>query len=163
MRKTSVLLLAMGVLFAGCIDGGDRASGVEYNGLEYEPPLEVPDFTLTDQNGDNVSLSDFEGKVVVVAFTYTYCPDVCLVIEENLNFVKAQLGDGASDVVFLSISTDPARDTPAHLLEWTIQIGYDWPHLTSDNHTLPPRDLGFLGDIRLQRQPRRWQPLRRGN
>ena len=136
MRKITVLLLALGILVAGCIEDSDGTSEVDYHGLEYEPPLAAADFTLTDQNSNEVSFSDFSGKVVIVAFTYTHCPDVCLVIEGNLDYVKSQLGDGSSQVAFISISTDPARDTPTHLLEWTVERGYDWPHLTSENHTL---------------------------
>ncbi len=78
MRKTSVLLLAMGILVAGCIEDSDGTSEVDYHGLEYEPPLAAADFTLTDQNSNEVSFSDFSGKVVIVAFTYTHCPDACL-------------------------------------------------------------------------------------
>ncbi len=94
----------------------------------------APDFTLTDQNGQSVSLSDFEGKVVVLAFTYTACPDVCLAIEANLDYVKGEMSD-EDDLVILSMTIDPARDTPEHLLEWTTQQGYDWPHLTSNDHS----------------------------
>ena len=132
MRKRLVPLLAIALLFAGCMGGGNSSS-LNFYGLEYQPALSVEDFTLTDQNGENVSLSDFEGKVVVLSFTYTNCPDVCLVIESNMNAVKSQLGEAESDVVFISITMDPARDTPAHFLEWTSQMGYDWPHLTSED------------------------------
>ena len=136
MRTIAILLLGLMIVLPGCIESqsDDHGHDVEFNGLEYQPPISAPDFTLTDQNGNNVSLSDSDGKVVVVGFTYTHCPDVCLVVEANMNFVKSQLGDDASNVAFISISIDPARDTPEHLLEWTSQMGYDWPHLTSENH-----------------------------
>ena len=136
MRTVAVLLLGLVLILPGCIEmpSDDHGHEAEFNGLQYQPPISAPDFTLTDQNGNNVSLSDSDGKVVVVGFTYTHCPDVCLVVEANMNFVKSQLGDDASNVAFISISIDPARDTPEHLLNWTNQMGYDWPHLTSENH-----------------------------
>ena len=129
------VLLAMVLLtsaLAGCF-GGDEGPH-DFNGIEYDPASPAPGFTLTDQNGQSVSLSDFEDKVVIVAFTYTACPDVCLAIEANLHYVNEQLSD-ESDLVILSITMDPARDTPEHLAEWTTQRGYDWPHLTSDDHS----------------------------
>jgi cytochrome oxidase Cu insertion factor (SCO1/SenC/PrrC family) len=89
---------------------------------------------LLDQNGEQVSLSDFEDKVVVIAFTYTICPDVCLAIEANLDYIDEQMAD-EEDLVILSITIDPARDTPEHLWGWTNVRGYDWPHLTSYNHS----------------------------
>ena len=74
---SSILLMSA---LSGCIGGSDEHE-YEFNGIEYDPASPAPDFTLTDQNGNDVSLSDFEGKVVVLAFTYTACPDVCLAIE----------------------------------------------------------------------------------
>ena len=132
MNKTPLLVACLFLFssLAGCFGGGHEHH--DFNGIEYDPAWPAPDFTLTDQNGQSVSLSDFEDKVVVLAFTYTACPDVCLTIEANLHYVNEQLSD-ESDLVILSITIDPTRDTPEHLLEWTSARGYDWPHLTSDN------------------------------
>ena len=118
---------------SGCI-GGDDHHEYDFNGMEYDPASPAPEFTLTDQNGNDVSLSDFEGKVVVLAFTYTACPDVCLAIEANLHHVNTEMGD-EEDLVILSMTIDPVRDTSAHLLEWTTQRGYDWIHLTSRDYS----------------------------
>ena len=118
---------------SGCI-GGDDHHEYDFNGMEYDPASPAPEFTLTDQNGNDVSLSDFEGKVVVLAFTYTACPDVCLAIEANLHHVNTEMGD-EEDLVILSMTIDPVRDTSAHLLEWTTQRGYDWIHLTSGDYS----------------------------
>ena len=121
---------------SGCIGGEhEHENEYDFHGLEYNPASPAPDFTLTDQNGESVTLSNFEDKVVVLAFTYTACPDVCLAIEANLDYVDNEMSD-ESDLVILSMTIDPARDTPEHLLEWTTQRGYDWAHLTSVNHSL---------------------------
>ena len=117
---------------SGCI-GGEHDE-YDFNGIEYDPASPAPGFTLLDQNGEQVSLSDFEDKVVVIAFTYTICPDVCLAIEANLDYIDEQMAD-EEDLVILSITIDPARDTPEHLWGWTNVRGYDWPHLTSYNHS----------------------------
>ena len=61
------------------------------------------------------SLSDLEGKVVVVAFIYTSCPDICLAISANMAYAQDSLGEESDDVVFVSVTIDPARDTVEHL------------------------------------------------
>ena len=65
MRRVFVLLMVGVLLLAGCLGGNEEA--VSFNGHQYNPPVDAPDFTLTDQDGNDVSLSDFDGKVVVVA------------------------------------------------------------------------------------------------
>ena len=136
MRRVVVLVLTSALLFAGCFGSGDDVE-VSFNGLEYQPPVDAPDFTLTDQNGDDVSLSDYEGKVIVVAFTYTHCVDICPVIESNMKYIKEELGDSyGEDVVYLSISIDPLRDTPEVLADYVTNNGYDWPHLTSTDYDM---------------------------
>ena len=134
MREKSIALAILMLIssLSGCV-GHNHEDAYDFHGMEYNPAPPAPDFTLTDQNGQSVSLTDFDNKVVVVAFTYTSCPDVCLAIEANLNYIDGEMSE-ESDLVILSISIDPARDTPAHLLEWTTVRGYDWAHLTSDDH-----------------------------
>lgn len=138
MRVRCILLclVLLSTSLAGCLSDDDDhgEDSHPFNGMTYDHASAAPGFTLTDQHGDAISLSDFEGKVVVVAFTYTHCPDVCLAIEANLNFIDGEMSD-VSNLVLLSISIDPARDTPSHLLEWTTARGYDWTHLTSLNHS----------------------------
>ena len=91
-----------------------------FNGIEYRDPIEAPDFTLVDQYGNNVTLSNYEGKVVVLAFIYTSCPDVCLIISSNLQWAKMNLQEDLVDeVVFLSVTIDPARDTVERCLLYT--------------------------------------------
>lgn len=136
MRYTPTLLMVSILLISalsGCT-GSDHEDPYDFHGMEYNPASPAPDFILTDQNGHNVSLSDYEGKVIVLAFTYTACPDVCLAIEANLHYINGEMS-GDDDLVILSMTIDPARDSPEHLLEWTTQRGYDWTHLTSENHS----------------------------
>ncbi len=125
------ILLGLTLLLPGCM--GDET---ELIGTEFIDPPDAPDFTLLDQNGDLFTFSDLEGKVIVVAFIYTSCPDICLIISANMLYVKENLGSYSEDVVFVSVTIDPARDTVAHLSEWTEQMGYDWYHLTHSAHVL---------------------------
>ena len=134
-NRIIAVMVVFSMLFAGCTSEDDVVD-LEFNGTEYREPLSVADFTLTDQNGNDVSLSDFEGKVVVVMFTYTACPDVCLAVENNMAYIHSKLDDNGieDNVAILSISIDPARDTVEKLSEYTTEMGFDWPHLTSTDH-----------------------------
>jgi len=95
---------------------------------------EAPGFTLTDgRNAEPLALASLRGKVVVLSFLYTRCPDVCPLTAEQFRVTQDALGDDADDVVFLAVSTDPANDTPqatqdfsrAHRLDrgWHYLIG----------------------------------------
>ncbi len=76
------------------------------------------DLALTDHNGRARSLKDFLGKVVVVFFGYTQCPDVCPTNMSTLRDVMTQLGPDAEKVQVLFVSVDPERDTQELLAQY---------------------------------------------
>lgn len=79
---------------------------------------QAPDFTLVDQQGRQTALSRFRGKLVLLNFIYTHCVDVCPITTASLQRVQQELikrGWWATDVVFVSVTTDPERDSPAVL------------------------------------------------
>jgi protein SCO1 len=80
-----------------------------------DPPRQLADFTLTGVDGQPLSFSDLYGKVTLLYFGYTHCPDVCPITLGEFRQVKAHLGDAAENVNFLMISVDGARDTPEYL------------------------------------------------
>lgn len=102
----------------------------------------APDFALTDQEGRRVSLSDFRGRLVLLNFIYTRCTDVCPLTTATLTRVQRGLikkGWWARDVVFLTITTDPAHDTAAVLRTYARRYRADargWHFLTGDEGTL---------------------------
>ena len=71
----------------------------------------APDFRLRDSSGQAYSLSQFRGRVVVLAFLYTQCPDACPLTAELLRNVDAAAGH-PQDVEYVAVSVDPVRDTP---------------------------------------------------
>ncbi len=76
-------------------------------------------FTLVDQDGKTVTDRDFRGKLLLVYFGYTFCPDVCPTELQAMTLVMDELGDLAgTKVVPLFITIDPQRDTPAVLKEY---------------------------------------------
>jgi protein SCO1/2 len=74
----------------------------------------MPDlaFQLTDDNGKRVTAADYQGKVVLLYFGYTHCPDVCPLTLAHLHGVLQRLGAKANEARILFVSVDPARDTP---------------------------------------------------
>ena len=72
-------------------------------------------FRLVDDGGRPVTAADYAGKVVVLYFGYTHCPDVCPLTLSHVAEAVQRLGDGAGKVRILFVSVDPARDTPAIL------------------------------------------------
>ena len=72
----------------------------------------APDFHLQDQNGKAVSLAQMQGKVVVLTFWYTHCPDMCPLAAEKVHQTLITLGKQAKQVAVLAVSVDPFNDTP---------------------------------------------------
>ena len=103
-----------------------------------QPPLPriapAPEFTLTSQDGAQVTLADFRGKVVAVTFIFTLCTQTCPVLTPMMSFVQDRLGDDfGSKIAFASITVDPERDTPEVLKEYAQAFGADlsgWSFLT---------------------------------
>ena len=89
----------------------------QFSGTVLQSEMPVTDFTLTSADGP-VSLSDYRGKVVLLYFGYTFCPDVCPTTLSDVNKALGRLGDKAEDVQLIMISVDPARDDPDKLAEY---------------------------------------------
>ena len=82
-------------------------ANTDITGLDY-----AKGFALTDHNGQPRTLADFKGKVVVVFFGYTQCPDVCPTTLSELAGIKKALGSEAERLQVIFITLDPQRDTP---------------------------------------------------
>lgn len=106
--------LAAYITFTGRLPWGPP----NFNGLELESAEPLPDFTLTSSNGEPLSLSDLRGKVVLIYFGYTYCPDACPTTLAQLKKVPAALGDRADEVQVVMVTVDPRRDTPEVLRDY---------------------------------------------
>lgn len=94
-------------------DGAHEAApGDGYWGTLALPRKAAPATELRDSLGRPTTIAQFHGKVVLVTFLYTHCPDICPLITANLRVVLSRLGAGASRVQVVAISTDPRGDTP---------------------------------------------------
>jgi protein SCO1 len=94
-------------LLAGCFDNKPSFVSIDLTGADY-----ALDFSLPDQNGKLRSIKDFAGKIVVVFFGYTQCPDVCPTTMAELVEVRKALGKDGQRVQSIFVTVDPDRDTP---------------------------------------------------
>jgi protein SCO1/2 len=107
-----------------------------------QPQLEVfgtlPAFELTDQTGAPMSSDALAGKVVLLDFVYTHCTDVCPLLSATFSEAQRKLADQnllGSKVMLVSLSVDPAHDTPQALAEYGQRFKADpaaWKFLTGD-------------------------------
>jgi len=105
-----LIALLWGIILYVYINNNSKS---DYYGIVYE--REAPEFTLTDQDGSKVSGSDFKGKVVLLFFGYTHCPDICPMTMSVMNSVMDKLGEKAERVQVIFITVDPERDTQEKL------------------------------------------------
>ncbi len=110
MRKALWLLtLALGLNLAGC----DQARQPTFRGSDISGASFGQRLALTDHNGRAVTLASFKGKLVVLFFGYTHCPDVCPTTLSDMAEAFKLMPDGAPEKVqVLFVSVDPERDTP---------------------------------------------------
>lgn len=83
----------------------------QLNGTLFDTPVEAYDISGTNYDGTPFRLSDTRGKITVIFFGYTFCPDVCPFTLADLKQVREKLGDKASDFAVVFITVDPERDT----------------------------------------------------
>ncbi len=101
------VLAGAGGLLSACSESRPKFSSVDVTGASY-----AKDFEMTDHNGKVRRLADFKGKVVVMFFGYTQCPDVCPTSMAELAEVKKALGADGDKLQGIFVTVDPARDTP---------------------------------------------------
>ncbi len=94
------------------------ASKSPFNAIDVTGASMGGELALTDHNGQPRTLADFRGKVVVVTFGYTQCPDVCPTTLSDLAAALKKLGSDASRVQVLFVTVDPRRDKPELLRQY---------------------------------------------
>lgn len=103
----AAVLSVAGGLLSACSPDKPAFKSIDLTGADY-----AQGFSLTDHNGQLRTLKDFAGKVVVVFFGFTQCPDVCPTSLADLAQVKQLLGADGDKLQAIFITVDPERDTP---------------------------------------------------
>ena len=110
--------------------------------------VSVPDFSLTNQQGEPLGLSDMGGKIWVADFIFTSCPTICPAMTQEMARLQSEFV--ADPVYFVSFSVDPERDTPKVLARYATAYGADnrrWHFLTGDKtHIYQLAEQGFFLD-----------------
>ena len=113
----------LAALLAACSPEAPKFRSTDITGADFGRTLE-----LTGHDGKPRALADFRGKVVVLFFGYTHCPDICPTTLADMAAVMKKLGSQAARVQVLFVTVDPQRDTPDVLAKY-----------------VPAFDAGFLG------------------
>lgn len=127
------------------------APGAGFAAHVYDPPREVADFTLTDQDGDPFRFSDTNGTVRLLYFGYTNCPDICPTTLLTWKRVREELGDRADDVTFIMVTVDPEQDTPDVLKRYVKAFHPSFIGLTGAMEELTPVWAAF--GVQVQKEP----------
>ncbi len=139
LDKSTLIWVALGVIILG-IAGATFWSA--YNTkpaatASKETTLSVPDFSLTNQQGKPLALSNMVGKVWVAAFIFTNCPTICPAMTSEMARLQSEFV--AAPVYFVSFSVDPERDTPEVLSRYAKEYGADdrrWHFLTGEKEDI---------------------------
>jgi protein SCO1/2 len=101
------------LVLSSCTPSAPKFQNTDITGADFGK-----NFTLTDHTGQTRRLSDYQGKVVLIFFGFTQCPDVCPTTLAEMSEVMKKLGSDADRVKVLFISVDPERDTQAMLSQY---------------------------------------------
>ena len=128
----SFSLIALVILAASLF-----ARPVRFNGTVYaEPYPPAPDFELASAGGGNVALNGMRGKLVLLFFGYTNCPDECPTTMAKIRLAYDTLGEQSADIRVLFVTTDPARDTASALTEFLSRFNASFVGLTGSAEEL---------------------------
>lgn len=117
-----------------------------------KPVEKAPPIVATNWNGSEFHLSDLDGKVAIVSFGYTYCPDVCPMTMTRMKELYARLGEAAQEFAYVLVSVDPARDTQEKLAQYVPAFDPRFYGLHLDGQALTAAIEGY--DITVRESPR---------
>lgn len=121
-----------------------------FRGTAYESPYPVaPNFRLTDANGKPFILNANKGKIILLFFGYTFCPDVCPTTLSEIKLTMDKLGDNAENVQVIFISVDPGRDTSAHMQKYVERFNPTFIGLSGTEQELEPiwNEYGIFREV----------------
>ena len=147
LDKSTLIWVVLGVIIVG-IAGINLWSVFDTKSevpVSKSAAVSVPDFSLTTQQGEPLTLSDMKGKIWVADFIFTNCPTICPAMTQEMARLQSEFV--ADPVYFVSFSVDPERDTSRVLSRYATAYGADerrWHFLTGDKtHIYQLAEEGF--------------------
>ncbi len=128
MSKTKLFLIIAGIILGAGLAwlAVPYVLPHQFHGTVMQAPDLAPDFVLDSSRGGSLRLSELRGKLVVLYFGYTFCPDVCPNSLAQVKVAQKQLGRKGQDVQVVMISVDPLRDTPDVLARYLRNFDPNW-------------------------------------
>jgi protein SCO1/2 len=126
----------------------------QFRGALIDPALPAPEIELPASTGGTFNLSSQTGKIVLIFFGYTSCPDVCPTTLSETKKVKQILGEDAKDIQVVFITVDPERDTQERLASYLSLFDPDNIGLTGTDNQLGQvwQDYGVFREIDTESQ-----------
>jgi len=142
---SSLLVVGLAILLNQFYETPGTFRGTSYG----EPFPKAPDFQLMNAQGDAVNLRSYQGKIVLLFFGYTYCPDVCPTTLSELKLVMDRVGDKAGQIQVIFVSVDPGRDTSKTMQKYVERFNSEFIGLSGSEDELRPiwRDYGVFREI----------------
>lgn len=111
-------------------------TGYTYQGSLIDPPIRADDFELVNYDSTPFHLSDYRGKVVLLFFGYTNCPDVCPTTLYDFKRIAQALDESSGKVEYVFVTLDPERDTPERLRQYISAFNDSFWGLTGSEEQL---------------------------
>lgn len=138
----STLIAALFIVGLRTVSSGAAAHDAQHGNPAQRSEVRIPigQFTLTDQSGQRFELASIKGKIILVDFAYTTCPDVCPLMTAAMRTVQTNLNATERKTVYLlTVTTDPEIDIPKVLAAYAKRYHADltnWAFLTGDPSSL---------------------------
>lgn len=123
MQRRLILAVAAALAVVLAVWAAAFARPYSLHGSEITPPVPAPPIQLARADGSDFDLAGLRGRIVLIFFGYTTCPDICPTTLADMKRIKAGLGVQAETVEVVFISVDPLRDTPERIQSYA--AGFD--------------------------------------
>jgi protein SCO1/2 len=149
MKLVIAWLLSLGLACAAHGAEGDLKSGT------FEPPRVAPAISLQGSDGDDLALDRYRGKVVVLGFGFTHCPEVCPTTLAKLAKARKSLGARARDLQVLYITVDPERDNATRMREYLANFDPTFVGGTGTSAQIAKveKDYGIVAEKKMSAMP----------
>lgn len=148
MTPRAPRLWAAALLFSLVALAACAPDTAEFRGTRLTAGESLPEFELTDQFGRVARSADYRGRVVLLTFLYTNCPDVCPIVTGQLRAAREALEAEAADVAVVAVSVDPERDTVEAAREYSERwrMSERWEYLVGSREALAEIWAAFYVD-----------------